>query len=104
MDDQEKVHWRGVAIDRIGEHGAADGDVALVTGHLMFWSEEQEAGDLIWTENDAKTYTHMLFLDVPAKIISERREKVRAVDVFVLFALSITVLTPSQRLTAPTNN
>lgn len=44
MEEQKKVHWSRRAIDVIGKNCTDSGQVAVVAGHLMFWSEEQEAG------------------------------------------------------------
>jgi len=38
----------------------------------MFWSEDEKCGSWIVTDADLAQYSHILYLDVPAKIISER--------------------------------
>ena len=73
MDEQERVQWRQCAIDTIRKNCADSGQVAVVVGHFMFWSEEQEAGRPVYTQNDLNTYTHILYLDVPAEIIIQHR-------------------------------
>ena len=41
----------------------------------MFWEkEDKEAGSEVWTKKDMETYTHILYLSVPAKTVSNRRE------------------------------
>lgn len=41
--------------------------------HYMFWNEDDEAGHVVCTENDLKTFTHIVYLDVPVAVISQRR-------------------------------
>ncbi len=73
LEEPEKVHWRQLAIDTIGKECADSGEVAIVTGHFMFWPEEEEAGRPVYTQNDLHTFTHILYLDVPAEVIAQRR-------------------------------
>ena len=73
MEEQQMSHWRMRAIDEIGKRSADSGKVAIVTGHLMFWSEKQKDGQPVYTQNDLDTFTHILYLNVPADVISERR-------------------------------
>jgi uracil phosphoribosyltransferase/phosphoserine phosphatase/adenylate kinase len=75
LDVEGKKRLRGLAIETIGKRAAESGKVALVAGHLMFWSEGKKAEEVVWTEKDSKTYTHILCLDVPADLIHRRREK-----------------------------
>ena len=39
----------------------------------MFWPEEEEAGRPVYTQNDLGTFTHILYLDVPAEVVAQRR-------------------------------
>ena len=73
LEEREKTYWRQLAIDTIGKKCADNGQVAVVGGHFMFWPEEEEAGCLVYTQNDLNTFTHILYLDVPADVISQRR-------------------------------
>ena len=73
MEEEDQTHWRERAIDRIRKDCAASGQVAIVAGHFMFWPEDQEAGRPIYTQKDLATYTHILYFDVPAEIITQRR-------------------------------
>ena len=73
MEQQEQVHWRQSAIDVIRENCVNNGKVAVVAGHFMFWSEEQKDGRPVYTTNDLVTFTHILYLDVPAEVITRRR-------------------------------
>lgn len=73
MEEREKADWRQIAIDRIGKECADSGQVAVVGGHFMFWPEEDKAGSPVYTPHDLKTYTHILYLDVPAEVVAEQR-------------------------------
>ncbi|MCJ1437912.1 hypothetical protein MMC27_007299 [Xylographa pallens] len=72
MEEQEKAHWRRRAIDTIGKSSADSGQVAVVTGHFLFWSEEQAAGSPVHTPNDFEVFTHILYLDIPAEVVEQR--------------------------------
>ena len=72
--EQEKVRWRQLAMDAVGKNCAENGRAAVVAGHYMFWYEEQEFGSPVCTENDLNTFTHILYLDVPAEIVAQRRQ------------------------------
>lgn len=73
LSEQEKLSWRQIAIDTIGQRSVESGQVAVVAGHLMFWSEGEEDGKLVHTQNDMDTFTHILYLNVPAELIVQRR-------------------------------
>lgn len=73
MEEQEKTHWSRHAIDTIGKRCADSGHVAVVAGHFMFWLEEQEAGWPVYTQNDLEVFTHILYLDIPAEVVAQRR-------------------------------
>ena len=47
--------------DMIGKECADSGQVAVVAGHFMFWPEEEEAGQPVYTRNDQDTFTHILY-------------------------------------------
>lgn len=72
LEEREKIYWRQLAIDTIGKECADSGQVAVVGGHFMFWPEEG-AGCPVHTRNDLKTFTHILYLDVPAEVVAQRR-------------------------------
>ena len=72
MEEQEKRHWRQRAIDTIGKQCADSGQVAVVTGHFMFWSQKQEVGLPVYTQNDLDVFTHILYLDTPAELVERR--------------------------------
>jgi len=75
LEEQEKVHWCQLAINTIGKTCADSGQVAVVAGHFMFWPEE-EAGWPVYTQNNLDTFTHILYLDVPAEVIAEHRPSI----------------------------
>ena len=72
LEEQEKVHWRQLAIDTIGKQCAESGQVAVVAGHFMFWTEDEEAGRAVCTQHDLNQYTHILYLDAPAELVMRR--------------------------------
>ena len=73
LERKEKIRWRQTAIESIGKESMESGKVAVVTGHLMFWREGEETGRPVQTQSDWKTYTHILYLKVPADIVAQRR-------------------------------
>ena len=73
MEEQDRAQWRQSAIDTIGKESAYSGKVAVVAGHVMFWPEEQEAGQLVFTENDSKVFKYILYLDTPVEIVAQHR-------------------------------
>jgi uracil phosphoribosyltransferase/phosphoserine phosphatase len=73
LDEEDKSRWRGVAIDTIGKNCLASGKTAVVAGHFMFWQEGDQVGQRVCTRNDLKTFTNILYLDIPAEIVAQRR-------------------------------
>lgn len=73
MEEEEKMQWRVRAIDQIKEHSAASGRSAIVTGHFMFWSEDEDVGQPVYTQRDMETFTHILYLEVPIALLAKRR-------------------------------
>jgi len=73
MSSQDKIQWRQIAISTIGQESASTGKTAVVAGHLIFWSEDEDAGQLVHTSNDLDTFTHILYLNVDADVIAQRR-------------------------------
>ena len=74
LDEEHKSHWREVAIDTIGKNCLASGKTAVVAGHFMFWQEEDQVGQRVYTRNDLNTFTNILYLDIPAEIVAQRRQ------------------------------
>lgn len=73
LKEADKVHWRQSAINTIKKRCRDSGKAAVVTGHFMFWPEEEEKGQLVYTQNDLDTFTHVLYLEVPAEVVMQRR-------------------------------
>jgi len=74
LDEEHKSHWREVAIDTIGKNCLASGKTAVVAGHFMFWKEGDQVGQRVYTHNDLNTFTNILYLDIPAEIVAQRRQ------------------------------
>ncbi|KAI9887289.1 MAG: hypothetical protein M1823_000883 [Watsoniomyces obsoletus] len=74
LEEHEKSSWRQIAIDTIGRQCAESRKVGLVTGHFMFWAEDGTTGKIVCTPRDLEVFTHILYLDVPADILAERRQ------------------------------
>ncbi|KAI0431299.1 uracil phosphoribosyltransferase-domain-containing protein [Xylaria sp. FL1042] len=74
MTEQDKLIWRQCAIDTIRQECLGSGKVGVVTGHFMFWPEEEDTGQPVYTPLDLDTYTHILYLDVAAELIAQRRQ------------------------------
>ncbi|GAB0146356.1 hypothetical protein EsHS_00006761 [Epichloe bromicola] len=73
LEKEQKQHWREQAIDRIAETCRQSKKSAVVTGHFMFWSHEEQIR--VYTPNDMSTYTHILYLDTSVARIVEQRQK-----------------------------
>ncbi|KAJ5193506.1 hypothetical protein N7449_009648 [Penicillium cf. viridicatum] len=73
LTEEAKNNCREFAIARIKQECCNTGKSAIVAGHLMFWAEEDQAGQSVCTPGDLATYTHILYLDVPAEIIAVYR-------------------------------
>ncbi|KFY67435.1 hypothetical protein V496_01626 [Pseudogymnoascus sp. VKM F-4515 (FW-2607)] len=75
LGETEKRHWRGMAINTIRDECASSGQVAIVAGHFMFWSEEKEDVLPVYTQHDLDTFTHIIYLDIPAQLVAQRRQE-----------------------------
>ncbi|KAI8962046.1 uracil phosphoribosyltransferase-domain-containing protein [Daldinia sp. FL1419] len=73
LEGPEKERVRQLAIERIAQTCSSTGRVGVVVGHFMFWDEGKETGLTVCTQNDLEVYTHILYLNVDAEIISARR-------------------------------
>lgn len=69
MEENEKAFWRRKAIEKIKKESADNKRAAVVTGHLVFWAEDEEIGQFVYTPNDLATYTHILYLETPVKVL-----------------------------------
>ncbi len=73
MVKQQQNEWRQIAIQGIGDECARSTKTGVVAGHYMFWPEEEESPEVVWTTGDGNTFTHILYLEVDAKDIAQRR-------------------------------
>ncbi|EEU34817.1 uncharacterized protein NECHADRAFT_98111 [Fusarium vanettenii 77-13-4] len=73
LDEKCKSDLRGQAIEAIRKESCDTGRVAIVTGHFMFWGQEDATGQPVYTSNDLATFTHVIYLNIPIDIISQRR-------------------------------
>jgi hypothetical protein len=71
----EKEAVRRQATGRIQDEAFETQKHIVVAGHLSFWSEEQNACDYVYTEDDMDIFTHIFYVHVPAAKIYERRSK-----------------------------
>ena len=74
LDHEQKSYWREVAIGTIGKNCLASGKTGVVAGHYMFWQEGDQVGQRVYTLSDFDTYTNILYLDIPAEIVAQRRQ------------------------------
>jgi uracil phosphoribosyltransferase/phosphoserine phosphatase len=72
--EEAKASWRQGAIEAIARESAHSGKAAVVTGHLMFWPEGDEAGKMAYTHSDMETYTHIVYLSPPPEAVAAWRE------------------------------
>ncbi|KAF3158432.1 hypothetical protein TWF106_002603 [Orbilia oligospora] len=73
MPELQKEHWRRLAIDKIGKTCGSSGRVGIVAGHFMFWTEGEEKGRPVYTDNDLGTFSHIIYLDTPADLTFQQR-------------------------------
>ncbi|KAI1736867.1 uracil phosphoribosyltransferase-domain-containing protein [Xylaria scruposa] len=74
MAESDKLIWRDRAIDTIRQECRDSGRVGVVSGHFMFWQEGEDTGQPVYTPRDMDIYTHILYLDVDAEVIAQRRQ------------------------------
>ncbi|KGO75992.1 hypothetical protein PITC_011490 [Penicillium italicum] len=75
LTKEAKNNCRERAIARIKQECHNSGKSAIIAGHFMFWAEEDEDGESVCTQGDLATYTHILYLDVPAELVAKYRLK-----------------------------
>lgn len=71
-DGQE--HFRECAIERAKHDCIQSGKAAVVAGRFMSWSEDAQDRERVHTKAEMDTFTHILYLDVPAEIVVDRRQ------------------------------
>ncbi len=72
LPEDQKTTIRGKVIRSIMGDCVADCNPGVITGHCMFWSDPNEQDIVVCTPQDPNTYTHILYLDIPAKVIAKR--------------------------------
>ncbi|KAL4788519.1 uracil phosphoribosyltransferase-domain-containing protein [Aspergillus varians] len=74
LDEQQKTAFRQLAIDTIESECVESGKVGIVTGHFSFWSEgENGPAERVCTENDLRTYTHIVYVNTPVEETAKQR-------------------------------
>ncbi|RVX74435.1 hypothetical protein B0A52_01561 [Exophiala mesophila] len=71
--NNKKEHFRELVIETARKICVDKGKIVVVTGNYMFWDEKKSGGERAWTKADGKTFSHILYLDVPAEEIAQRR-------------------------------
>ncbi|KIV89996.1 hypothetical protein PV10_07346 [Exophiala mesophila] len=71
--NNKKEYFRELAIETARKICVDEGKIVVVTGNYMFWDEKKSGGERTWTKADGKTFSHILYLDVPAEEIAQRR-------------------------------
>lgn len=74
LEEDKKNAKRREAILLIRSECLNNSKTALVTGHFMFWKDEDEIGQVVCTECDFATYTHILYLDTAVEVIIKQRQ------------------------------
>jgi len=72
ISERNRMHQRQIAISHIRKIAAGTGKATIIAGHLMFWPEDDEIATAVYTQDDLETYTHIIYLDVPANVIVQR--------------------------------
>ncbi|KAI4255969.1 MAG: hypothetical protein L6R42_006475 [Xanthoria sp. 1 TBL-2021] len=73
MEEPQQLMYRQRATDGIRAECCESQKVGIVAGHAMLWSDEEGKALPIYTQNDHDVFTHILYLDVPADIVAQRR-------------------------------
>ena len=73
LKEDQQAYYRQLAVDKIAQHAADHNKTAVVAGHFMLWTEGNKSGKVIFTPRDRDTYTHIVYLHLPAEIIKQRR-------------------------------
>ncbi|KAH0432071.1 hypothetical protein CcaCcLH18_06726 [Colletotrichum camelliae] len=71
MPPNEQYHWRERAITFISRQCRETNRVGVVAGHYSL-SDEGESPNKIFTDADSLGYTHIFYLDVPAKDVARQ--------------------------------
>lgn len=74
LEEHEKNAIRREAILRVRSECLDSSKTALVTGHFMFWKDDEDTGQVVCTESDFATYTHIMYLDTAVEVIIKHRQ------------------------------
>ena len=72
LEEQMRHYYRTKAINKIKANRLRIGKVAIVTGHFMLWSEVEKNATPVCTEGDLQSFTHIIYLDTPTKVIEQK--------------------------------
>ncbi|KAG9311066.1 uracil phosphoribosyltransferase-domain-containing protein [Chiua virens] len=87
LPEHDKTRYRQLAITTIGNECATTGRAAIIVGHFMFWAEGEEAGKVVCTRDDLSTYTHIIYLGVPAEEEEKTQLHRLCIDHGILFSV-----------------
>ncbi|XWX00723.1 hypothetical protein V2A60_008744 [Cordyceps javanica] len=73
LSEVEKRQVREQAITSVATDCLTHNCTALVVGHYMFWPEDEMDGNVVATASDFRVYTHIIYLDVAAPAMLDRR-------------------------------
>ncbi|KAJ5762122.1 uncharacterized protein N7511_005504 [Penicillium nucicola] len=73
LNEDQQIEYRERAMAKVKQECCETGKCAIVAGHSMFWAEEEQDGQMVCTPADLRTYTHILYLDIPPEVIAEYR-------------------------------
>jgi adenylate kinase len=77
LDESAKATIRGQAIVEIQKQCVAAGKRGIVAGHYMFHSTTPGESSVVWTEQESRTFTHMIYLEGhPSTVWTRRRDDV----------------------------
>lgn len=74
LGEEEKARVREAAINRVRARCVEDGTAGIIAGHYSFWPQDDPQPDRVMTPGDLATYTHIIYLDIPAETILQNRE------------------------------
>lgn len=89
LSDLDKQSIRNQAINKIQRGCGENEKTAIVTGHFSFKSTDQNDSQAVFSNSDASTYTHIIYLDVaPARIAHQcRNDGMRDRDLLTIQSL-----------------
>ncbi|KAL2671299.1 hypothetical protein Neosp_013879 [[Neocosmospora] mangrovei] len=75
LGEQRKAAWRGRAIEKIKNDALAKETMAIATAQFMHWPEEQAVGQPVYSVDDFRVFTHIIYLNTPAEYIFQRQSQ-----------------------------